>query len=306
MSEKGLREEDKVGRVVLGDSWFASFQTAKAMRDELSLYFVGNIKTAHKDFPLEQMRWDLSDTARGDHTVYKLAGENGPRFKCHAVAWNDHHFKTFICTAGSSEAGTQAKRKRHDLDGRTSFKHVKRCKVLQDYYEGCGKIDQHNAHRQGTLKLEKMWKTKKWNARVTVSVLSSCLVDAFLCWERYFPSDGDHELGSNLKSFVAKVIDEIRPDPKQAADDIESCGPQCVHELIGKYKCKVGKNMGKWCTKQERCTICTKNGYRPDRGRAPRTSFRCKYHPDVYVCAAHKRPCLEQHAKDCTSEIHAV
>ena len=72
LSEMEKRPEDKVGRVLVGDSWFASFDTAKALKQELGLYFVGNIKTGHAHFPMEQMRWDLTHTERGDHTVYRL------------------------------------------------------------------------------------------------------------------------------------------------------------------------------------------------------------------------------------------
>ena len=290
--------------MVVGDSWFASYETAAALRKEMDLFFVGNIKTAHAHFPIEQMRWDLASTSRGDHTVYKLRDSSVP---CHAIAWNDYHYKTFVTTGGTSEPGTDAKRKRQDEHGTTTYKHVKRCKVLQDYYTASGFIDLHNRHRQGTLQLEKIWKTKKWNNRVTVSILSSCMVDAFMCWERYFPTpESDKEVGSNLKSFVAKVIDEIRPDPAARVQGIGGCDRGCTLEPIGKYEVTLGKNKGKLVTKQERCTVCSKNGYRPDRGRAPRTAFRCKKHPDVYVCATHKRPCLQQHVNDSTREIHAV
>ena len=88
--------------MVVGDSWFASFDTAKALKQELGLYFVGNIKTGHAHFPMEQMRWDLTHTERGDHTVYRLM--ESP-LVCHAVAWSDYHYKTFICTAGRLKWG---------------------------------------------------------------------------------------------------------------------------------------------------------------------------------------------------------
>ena len=95
------------------------------------------------------------------------------------------------------------------------------------------------------MKLEKIWKTTKWNSRVTVSILSSCIVDAFACWERYFVENEESELGSKLKSFVAKVIDEIRPDLDSRRVDAAFDHSQCRLELIGKYVGKVGKNEGK-------------------------------------------------------------
>ena len=94
------------------------------------------------------------------------------------------------------------------------------------------------------MKLEKIWKTTKWNSRVTVSILSSCMVDAFACWERYFVENGESELGSKLKSFVAKVIDEIRPDLDSRRVDAAFDHSRCRLELIGKYVGKVGKMRG--------------------------------------------------------------
>ena len=48
-----------------------------------------------------------------------------------AVGWNDHHFKTFVVTGGTTSAGINAKRKRQDASGRTFYKEVKRPRVLQ-------------------------------------------------------------------------------------------------------------------------------------------------------------------------------
>ena len=71
LSELGKRREDCVDRVLVGDSWFASFETAKALRELMKVHFVGNIKTAHRKFPQDQIRWDLSRLERGDHVIYK-------------------------------------------------------------------------------------------------------------------------------------------------------------------------------------------------------------------------------------------
>ena len=45
-----------------------------------------------------------------------------------------------------------------------------------------------------------------------MSILSSSMVDAFKAWEHHFPSsDPGLVVESKLKSFVAMVIDEIKP-----------------------------------------------------------------------------------------------
>jgi hypothetical protein len=72
LDESNLREEDKVMRVLVGGSWFASHETAAALLKELQVLFVGNVKAATAKYPLQQLRWDLAETALGDHAVYKL------------------------------------------------------------------------------------------------------------------------------------------------------------------------------------------------------------------------------------------
>ena len=64
--------------MLVGGSWFESLETAKALKEQLGAGFIGNVKTAHKEHPVEQLRWDLPKTQRGDHVVCKLNdAENG-------------------------------------------------------------------------------------------------------------------------------------------------------------------------------------------------------------------------------------
>ncbi len=48
-------------KCVFADSWFASVETAMALKEELGVHFTGPIKTAHKHFPLEPIRWLLNE-----------------------------------------------------------------------------------------------------------------------------------------------------------------------------------------------------------------------------------------------------
>jgi hypothetical protein len=54
LGENSLPPDKKLHRVVFGDSWFASYETMKGLREKLGLHFVGVIKTAHKEYPIEQ------------------------------------------------------------------------------------------------------------------------------------------------------------------------------------------------------------------------------------------------------------
>jgi hypothetical protein len=56
---------------VYADLWFASVETALAVRKELGYEFTGPIKTAHKYFPLEHIRFTLSRMRSGGHIVFK-------------------------------------------------------------------------------------------------------------------------------------------------------------------------------------------------------------------------------------------
>ena len=163
-----------------------------------------------------------------------------------------------------------------------------------------GHIDQHNKHRQGQLRLEKAWKTLKWNNRPLVSMLSSTMVDAFKAWEHHFPptaADGEErDLQSRLKEFVWRVIDEVCPlslDVQPQEND------SCRLELIGTRITSTGKQEGMKSTIQERCTQCRLNGRKErNSGRAIRTSFRCAVHRNVCLCNASKGPCLQEHVEE--------
>ena len=293
LSELDLREEEKIMRLLVGDSWFAGHATAKALWEKLGMLFIGNVKTAHSGYPIQQLRWDLAKTERGDHVVYKLKDEHE-----YAVGWNDHHFKTFVATGGTTDLGLNAKRKRQTDDGKTYWKEVKRPKVLGHYYDACGQIDLHNNFRQGQLRLEKFFKTHKWNSRVLTSILSSTMVDAFRAWEHHFPPGEDTgETSSRLKSFVATVIEEIMPEKSRGTPTTPEnvCESGCQLEVIGRVIAQKGKSKGKFVQKQMRCTMCRMRGNKSAKGRAPRTTYRCCIHKKVFMCAAHKGPCLILH-----------
>ena len=70
-----------------------------------------------------------------------------------AVGWNDHHYKTFVVSGGTTSAGINAKRKRQDSNGKNFYKEVKRPHVVLGCYAACGEIDMHNNFRQGQMRL---------------------------------------------------------------------------------------------------------------------------------------------------------
>jgi hypothetical protein len=62
-------------------------------------------------------------------------------------------------------------------------KHIPQPMAAETYYKGCGKIDQHNRHRQDTLQLERKLQTNDWHKRVNMTIFGMCVIDAFLLAE---------------------------------------------------------------------------------------------------------------------------
>ena len=144
---------------VYADSWFASVETALAVRKELGYEFTGPIKTAHKYFSLEQIRFTLSHMRRGEHIVFKCNEEEN----LWAIGWHDHHYKAYITTHGTTNPGKPADKKRQDKETNVNFSaKIPRPEILAKYNQEMGSVDRHNFYRQGILKLHSTWKTKRW------------------------------------------------------------------------------------------------------------------------------------------------
>jgi hypothetical protein len=201
LGENSLPPDKKLQRVVFGDSWFASYETMKGLREKLGLHFVGVIKTTHKEYPIEQCRWCLVGEDRGKYVVFKAVEENN----VWAVGWSDIHFKTYICTHGDSHLGELAEKKQQRADGRNYRIEVDRPCVVEDYQKNKGYIDRHNRYRQNILGLYKLWRTKKWQVRVLLEIFGIALVDSFLLTRKFVPrwQNADDNDGVFWKYVVA-------------------------------------------------------------------------------------------------------
>jgi hypothetical protein len=89
-------------------------ETMKGLCEKLGLHFVGMIKTAHKEYPLEHCRWCLVGEDHGKYIVFKTVEENN----IWAVGWSDIQFKTYMCTQGDTHLSVPAEKKRQRADGR--------------------------------------------------------------------------------------------------------------------------------------------------------------------------------------------
>jgi hypothetical protein len=74
-------------------------------------FFCGPVKTAHKYFPIDPLRFTLAEMRRGEHVVMQCNEE-----KLWAIGWHDHHYKCYVTTHGTTLPGKPADKKRQNVD----------------------------------------------------------------------------------------------------------------------------------------------------------------------------------------------
>ena len=307
LGEINLPESDKLRRVVVGDSWFASRATAAALKDKFGVEFTGCVKTAHAGYPIEAMRWVLQSLARGQSCVFKLENED-----LWAVGWSDVHYKTYITTHGVSSEGLPAQKKRQRLDGRNYKIDIPRPNVIGTYQRHMGWVDRHNRFRQDILGLHNIWKTKRWQTRVQMEILGMALVDAFLIARKFLPRWKQQE---DSESTFFRFLRELLPTIADSNEAISArqLRTKCQQVLIGKRTVKVGAKIGHEYAIQGRCHYCIKRKTKEDKDgstRSRRTAYTCSEHPKRYICKASTHECWLEHlagcddhnASDCTDE----
>ena len=275
-------------RCVYADSWFASVETALALKKELGLHFTGPIKTAHKYYPIDELRWALSHMRRGEHVVLKCNEE-----EMWAIGWHDHHYKCYLTTHGVDLPGKPAPKKRQDFETNINYNiNVPRPHIIEKYQHEMGWVDRHNRYRQGILGLHKVWKTKRWQTRIQTELLATCLVDSFLACIHLLPKwrvEKEHEQDESLFwKFVCELIKQLDQVPRQERnreDNIVDPASNCVQVRLGEIKVVSGVNKGNSRAIQGRCTSCRiRNKKQEKRGRAPKTAWGCLCHPGLYFC----------------------
>ena len=271
-------------RCIYADSWFASVETALACKNDFGWHFCGPVKTAHKYFPLDPIRFTLAEMSRGEHVVFKCNED-----KLWAIGWHDHHYKCYVTTHGTTIPGKPADKKRQDNDTNVNFAiNVPRPEVIAKYQQEMGHVDRHNFYRQGILKLHTTWKTKRWQTRIILEILAITLVDAFLAAKKLLPrwrDETDEE--SVFWKFVCALIPQIDPRPANMRIREDAVDPvsRCVQVRLGEKKTKTRLNSGTYRAVQGRCSSCrARNKLQGKKGRAPNTAWGCVCHPGKYFC----------------------
>jgi len=218
-----MRFKDGAGRVVMGDSAFASVQTAVALK-KAGFYFLGNLKGASKLYPKRHLQ-TMPMQWRGQTATF-TAQKDGVGLIAHV--WNDpgkpgKPRKTFISTYGLTSAVADAKRprKRKRADGTWEqyFLSVPRTQIVKDYMTHAGCIDRHNRVRMDGIRLERTMEFKTWHLRCLTSLLGFVATDAFYAMRL---EQGPVELDEFMEALTESLIFNMYPGRPETDHDLRS------------------------------------------------------------------------------------
>ena len=145
-------------------------------------------------------------------------------------------------------------------------------KCSEIYYNNCAAIDQHNCHRQDTLKVERKMQTKSWEKRLTSSIFGVYCVDAWLMYRGCTTDTLYKEPDLDQQEFYCVLSEELidnnirrrrgtrrsQRDPqnmRSASHDTMNLIPE-LRATVSKKRHKNG-TMTKFC-KQGRCRMSYK------------------------------------------------
>lgn len=189
------------GRIVIGDSWFASVKTATELQKR-GLHFMGIVKTATRNYPIKELRERCPET-RGQFAVATTTVNNNINLT--GLSWRDKKVHTFVSTCGTTLEGQPAKKKRTDENGAYIIKEVPRPHLVEEYFEGAPAVDIHNHIRQSGLALEEVWNTQRWHHRIYASVLGIIETNAFLAF-KYFKRDASSKHSDFTEALALQLI----------------------------------------------------------------------------------------------------
>ena len=250
----------------------------------IGVRFIGVLKTASKTFPMEYLSSIEIDEGRGQRVGVVLKTNGVPTMM--VCVWMDRDRRYFISTASLLRDGKDysiIRWRQPDLpeeefggvNNEESYRQeltVSHPKYSNIYYNTCAAIDQHDRHRQDTLKVERKIQTKSWDKRVTSSIFGMYCVDAWLMYRRCNIDTLHKEPDMDQQEFYCVLAEDIidnnirrrrgirrsQNDPqnmRSASHDTMNLIPE-LGATISKKRHKNGI-MKKFC-KQGRCIMCYK------------------------------------------------
>lgn len=280
-------------RIVCGDSYFASVNTAQALYD-VGLRFIGVVKTAHKKFPAKYLG---AKPVNGRGNWISMHHKDVSR-NCDiaAVLWVDRERRYFVATAGNCLPGSKIYRERWRRVNDSTVKIITETdipQIAETYYEAASQIDRHNRCRQHDLNLEKKFQVREWSIRVNTSLLAVCIVDA---WLLYKGSQGSRDI-MTPNQFYGKLAEQLIDNDYAVTGtrsrNVDVPATKVTASGIGPHltpttrKRKLQNGTPTNFAMQGRCKMC-KNG--------ARSSYVCSECPDVWLCHSKKgRFCFIDH-----------
>jgi len=170
-------------RIVVADSYFASVPAAIRLFG-IGLRFIGVLKTAIREYPMDYLSHVLLPADKGDRRgVYTVDGTTGTRLL--AFVWCDRDRRYFVTTCSNIQDGAAIDRVQwRQVDTAPNANpsrvdvHIRQPRACEIYYSGCSAIDRHNRCRQAGLQIEKKIKVLSYDKRVNTSMFGMIVVDA--------------------------------------------------------------------------------------------------------------------------------
>jgi hypothetical protein len=149
---------------------------------------------------------------KGDHKALK-GYDQATGCQLLAIVWADRERRFFISSCASAAPGRVIERRRWRQTDPTPNAapvleeiRLPQPEAVQIYYDGCGRIDEHNRHRQDSLNLEKKVQVMSWAHRANHSIFGMCVVDAFYL---AIGSHGGNKKYPSFRVFVEDLITDL-------------------------------------------------------------------------------------------------
>ena len=129
-------------------SWFGSIPAAVAVKKS-GADFIGNVKTAKKQFPIAFLNEQLKDAPRGLHLALS-AIVDGVELIAVGYKYSSKRVLTFISTLGSDDLrpGTPYVARFPVKHGNVATRDVPRPHLVSEYFKRSPAVDVHNQLRQ--------------------------------------------------------------------------------------------------------------------------------------------------------------
>lgn len=222
-------------RLFLGDSWFASVDTAVAVGkggvggsadgdgvdtfgesggvdqsgDAIDAtsgdHFIGIVKTSHARYPLKYIR-NAVDGMPGGVKIVLTAEVDGVDLVACGWKYNRKTVLAFILTKGAGSTAYDDTNPYYarfqDTFGNTTERPVPRPHALGVYFKHSNVVDVHNQFRQGELALEKRWQTQDSWFRLFTTLVGIVTVDAYKALQALM-NTRSNKRGMGIKPFAS-------------------------------------------------------------------------------------------------------